>query len=778
MTAPFRLSLPALLTLSAMSTWASAADSALVLDEVEVRAAKPVEGSTAHDAAALAALRPATSDAASLLRGLPGVTLFSAGGVSSLPIMQGMADDRLRTKVDGMDLLSSCPNHMNSPLSYLDASNVASAKVYAGASPVSLGGDSIGGAIVVQSAPAQFAKPGQDMLATGEVGAFYRSNGHAKGANAKVTLAGENLSVTYTGSSAQSDNYTAGGDFKDFSTDSGRTGHDLPADEVGSTAYKARNQSLLVAMKGGGHLLEAALAYQDIPYELYPNQRMDMLGNTAHSLNLHYLGQLGWGSLDARAYRHHVDHYMDFGADKKFTYGAPPGLVAPGMPMYTEGTTDGISVKADINLNPRDLLRLGMDWQKYRLDDWWPPSPDCGVGVCIGGMAPLTFWNINGGERDRGGLFGEWEASWNAQWLTQLGLRFERVKTDTGPVAGYYTSTTPLVGTLPPMMQNGYETSSVGTRADFNNMNRKRRDDNLDVTLLARHTPDADRSFEYGLAQKTRSPNLYERYAWSRHVMALEMINFVGDGNGYLGNPDLKPEVARTLSVAANWQAPDRSWELRIAPYYSRVKDYIDAVQWNRTTNAPAAPAQTGTFVVMKYVNQDARLYGLDLSGRVGLGRNGLGEWDLEGLVNYTRGKNLDTGDGLYNVMPLNATLVLRQRLGGWDNRLELVAATGKDEVSEARNEMHTDGYALVNLRTSYTWKHIRLDFGVENLFDRNYDLPLGGAYLGQGATMSFNRETVPAGGVIAPNGGSQSLWGTPVPGMGRSIYLGVKVAF
>ena len=40
----------------------------------------------------------------------------------------GLADDRLRIKVDGMDLIASCPNHMNPALSYLDPSNVGMLK--------------------------------------------------------------------------------------------------------------------------------------------------------------------------------------------------------------------------------------------------------------------------------------------------------------------------------------------------------------------------------------------------------------------------------------------------------------------------------------------------------------------------------------------------------------------------------------------------------------------------------------------------------------------------
>jgi hypothetical protein len=53
------------------------------------------------------------------------------------------------------------------------------------------------------------------------------------------------------------------------------------------------------------------------------------------------------------------------------------------------------------------------------------------------------------------------------------------------------------------------------------------------------------------------------------------------------------------------------------------------------------------------------------------------------------------------------------------------------------RNEIKTPGYSLVNLRTSYAWKQVRVDFGMENLFDKFYYLPTGGAYTGQGTTMT-----------------------------------------
>jgi hypothetical protein len=85
----------------------------------------------------------------------------TAGGVSSLPSVHGLADDRLRIQVDGMDLVSACGNHMNPPLSYIDPTRVGSVRLFAGITPVSVGGDSIGATIQVESPAPEFAaRPG------------------------------------------------------------------------------------------------------------------------------------------------------------------------------------------------------------------------------------------------------------------------------------------------------------------------------------------------------------------------------------------------------------------------------------------------------------------------------------------------------------------------------------------------------------------------------------------------------------------------------------------
>ncbi len=715
------------------------------------------------DASVLKTLATSTSDTASLLKNIPGLNIQGAGGISGIPVIHGLADDRLRIKVDGMDLISACGNHMNPALSYLDPTNVGSAKVFAGISPVSIGGDSIGGTILVDSIAPIFAEPGAGLLTKGEIGSFYRSNDHARGGNIETTIASENISIKYQGSTAKAYNYEAGGNFKPAGIAAAGKGW-LDSDEIGSSRYKSTNQSISLAMRHENHLIELKLSEQDIPYQGWPNQRMDMTDNNSKQFNFSYAGQYSWGDIETRIYHEKTRHKMQFSDDKLFWYAGMPmpnmpmpsmpasgspctptgGMqgCAAGMPMDTEGKNTGATIKANINLSEQNLLKVGVEAQKYRLDDWWNPSGK--------GMWPNVFWNINDGERDRIALFTEIVTQWNPTWLTQFGIRGEQVDMNTDQVQGYNPTYT-------------------AEASAFNAADRSLTDHNIDLTALARFTPNDTHSIEFGYAMKTRSPNLYERYTWSTSGMAIRMINFAGDGNGYVGNLDLEAEIAHTASITFDWHdAAQQQWGLKITPYYTYIDDYIDAARCSSTVNAAtscttANQTATNSFVYLQFANQSAHIYGVDISGYFPIAENTkYGSFNATGLLNYVRGKNKTSGDDLYNIMPINAKLAVTQNINNWTNTIEVELVDDKDHVSKTRNELETSSYGLVNLHSRYEWKHISIDIGVENLFDKFYRDPLGGAYFGQGMTMSA----------------TSIAWGEAVPAMGRSIYTGVNYKF
>ncbi len=709
----------------------------IVMQEVQVVAPrieepKMLQGSTINSST-LPPLRAATSDTTTLMSSQPGLSLYTGGGVSNLPVLHGMADDRIRINVDGRELPSACGNHMNPPLSYIDPSNVAKIDVIGGITPVSSGGDNIAGTISVQSIDPQFAKPGSGTLLKGKAAAFNRSNGQNYGSNLGATLASEKLSLMLQGST------TRAGDYND--------GHDQ---KVKSTAFAAENYSVTLAGRNQGNLVTIDVGGQDIPFQDFVNAHMDMTGNQAKFVNGRYEGQFSWGKLDTQIHWENTKHQMNTRGDKL------PGM---NMPMNTDGTTYGYLLKAEIELSEQNTLRVGNEFTHFELDDWWPASPAQATSACNTGvvststcsMAPGTLLNINNGRRNRLGSFVEWHADWQNKWSSLLGLRNDIVWMNTDDVIGYNS--------------NPAATNSAAYATDaqeFNATDHARQDVNFDLTALLRYQANQTSTYEGGYARKSRAPNLYERYLWiQRSSMSTRMNSAVGDANGYAGNLNLEPEVAHTFSFTAKWHDKNQQkWSITATPYYTRVQDYIDAERCQVLNGGNACTvanrnATTG-LVNLKYANHDAQLYGMDLSARTQVAETQkAGNFALAGEVGYVRGENLDSGDDLYHIMPLNAKITLEHQLNNWSNSVEFQGVARKEDISAVRNELKTGGYGLVNLKTGYQWGTVRLDAGIDNLLDKAYNHPLGGTYW------------------IGDTSGK-----TPVPGMGRSAYVGMSVEF
>jgi iron complex outermembrane receptor protein len=436
------------------------------------------------------------------------------------------------------------------------------------------------------------------------------------------------------------------------------------------------------------------------------------------------------------AFRQHVRHKMDVLQDKAAAAGLT--LADSYMPMDTDAVDLGYSVVGTMPLNDTQIARFGHEFHRYTLDDWWPPL----AGSMA--MGPGTFWNVNGGQRDRLALFAELDTKVNDKLSTQIGARIEQVTMNTGDVQGYYDASAP----------NGdaYQTDA----ASFNAQDHKRKDLNWDLTASASYVNSSSETYDIGFSRKTRSPNLHERYTWSSEaMMAGLMNNWFGDLNSYVGNLNLKPEVAYSLKASADWHDAERQdWQLKVAPFYTYVKDYINAIA-NTSSNGYNMSGLLGR-QSLTFTNQDAYLYGVDISGKKFLGK-AYGEWTVRAALSYTHGRTTD-GDNLYNIMPLNARLAIDHTLGSWSNTLEGVFVRTKSNVSAVRAEQATPGYAIANYRTSYKLSNsVRLDAGIDNLFDRQYDLPLGGL---EYAT------------------GSGTKAAQPLRAMGRSINIGVSISF
>nr|WP_165872418.1 TonB-dependent receptor [Shewanella frigidimarina] len=640
-----------------------------------------------------------------------GVDFSEAGGVSALPILNGMMGDRIKVLIDGSDITSSCANQMNPPLSYVSANQISSTQVVAGVSPVSAGGDNIAGVINVTSLTPVFTDSDTVTWQSGNISSGYRSTNDAILAGVNATVASKTLSFNYQGSFEDANSYT-----------------DAHGDKVLDTLYQSQNHALTAAWQDDIQQVAVKLTHQHIPFQGFANQYMDMTNNDSYGALVRYQRTLeNEGEFTAQANWHNVEHQMGFFTDEK------TGM----MPMKTKGKDYSYQLHWQLPMSSDSTLLIGQEYYVYQLDDTWPAIEGSAM------MGPNDYVNINGGERQRAALYGEWQQALNTGWWLSAGVRYEYVSTSTGEVQPYNT-----------MSMMGMTNVNAIAADEFNSLYRKRNDNNIDATLLARYQLSDTEVIELGLAQKNRAPNLYERYSWGQSTMATTMIGWYGDANGYIGNPDLSAETAHTLSMAYKLVQDDLAFSA--TAWYSSINDFIDAnvvSSFNRTS------IDSNSRHILQFTNVDANLFGARIDAEYQLADNDTGKWLFNANINATRGERDDNDQPLYQIKPLQTELALQQQLGDWQNRFSWQWVASKDRVDEQRLENTTDSYSLLNLSSSIQWHDATMTIAVKNLLDEYYQLPLGGVSIAEYKADSSN--------------GFQQIAGS-----GRSLELNVSYVF
>lgn len=651
-----------------------------------------------------------------------GVDFSAAGGVSSLPILNGMMGDRVKVLVDGADITAACGNQMNPPLSYISANQLSSYQVVAGISPVSAGGDNIAGVIVVNTIAPQYGE--SDTLAwhSGYLSAQYRSVNNAQAVGVGARLASNTFSLNYQGSFEDADSYEDGN-----------------GGLVLDTLYRVQNHALTAALRDEKQQLAVKLTHQKIPFQGFANQYMDMTDNTSYGLVTQYKRQLDSGEFRAQINFNDVKHEMGFFSAEK------TGM----MPMNTDAQDISYQLNWRLDFDADTVLLLGQEYYGYRIDDWWPAI----AGSMM--MGPNDYVNINDGERDRYTGFAELQKQLNNKWWVSAGTRIEYVQTNAGEVQPYSDMADDMnMGDMSGMhMAN----PNLAAAKEFNAMDRARSDTLVDASLLLRYQITNEDELQFGLARKNRAPNLYERYSWGVSTMSTSMIGWFGDGNGYIGNPDLDPETAHTLSSSYIKSAKDGTWQLTANAWYTQVTDYIDVTVVGSTNRTDMALTERNT---LQFTNLDSTLYGAKIEGIIRVvDSKSAGTLDLTAALTSTHGERDESAEPLYQIMPLHSKIALEQQLGKWQNSLSWQWVDSKTRVDPRRLENLTGNYSLVNLATKATWDKLTVRLAITNLLDKYYQQPLGGVSIADFKTdmsQGFNQ----------------------LAGQGRSVNAGISYAF
>ncbi|MEX4505878.1 TonB-dependent hemoglobin/transferrin/lactoferrin family receptor [Haemophilus influenzae] len=228
-----------------------------------------------------------------------------------------------------------------------------------------------------------------------------------------------------------------------------------------------------------------------------------------------------------------------------------------------------------------------------------------------------------------------------------------------------------------------------------------------------------------------RAPSMQERFVSGSHfgadVVGLHLVN------KFVANPNLRPETAKNKEITANLHFDSlfkQGDKFKIEATYFRndVKDFINLKIFNdakTNTNASANPNTNGALLPKnsQYQNiTNARLSGIELQAQYQTER-------LTLFTNYgsTKGRDKDSGEALSNIAA--------SKIGvGADYALVkdkfTVGATVTHYAAQHRvpkdHAVTYPSYILTDLRATYAplkgeWKNLRLDFALENLFDRKY---------------------------------------------------------
>lgn len=229
-----------------------------------------------------------------------------------------------------------------------------------------------------------------------------------------------------------------------------------------------------------------------------------------------------------------------------------------------------------------------------------------------------------------------------------------------------------------------------------------------------------------------RAPSMQERFVSGTHFGTDVGLHLV---NKFVANPNLRPETAKNKEITANLHfdslfKQDDKFKIEATYFRNDVKDFINLKIFNdANANANANPnAKTNTNGALlptksQYQNiTNARLSGIELQAQYQTER-------LTLFTNYgsTKGKDKDSGEALSNIAA--------SKIGvGADYALVkdkfTVGATITHYAAQHRvpkdHAVTYPSYILTDLRATYAplkgeWKNLRLDFALENLFDRKY---------------------------------------------------------
>lgn len=208
-------------------------------------------------------------------------------------------------------------------------------------------------------------------------------------------------------------------------------------------------------------------------------------------------------------------------------------------------------------------------------------------------------------------------------------------------------------------------------------------------------------SLAASLGYTERAPTFYELYANGAHVAT---------GAYEVGDADLNKEKALSGDLALRFDNGTHKGSVGV--FYSHLRNYIGLIGSGNLREGHDHGDEDhdhdhdeGGIPEYLYQGVRARFYGVEAQDRWQLVENRYGSFALELSGDYTRAKNLDTGEDLPRIAPLRLNSGLVWDLDRWQARVDVQHAAAQRR--KPANETRTDGYTTLGASLGY-----RFDIG------------------------------------------------------------------
>lgn len=493
----------------------------------------------------------------------------------------------------------------------------------------------------------------------GRAGAGYQSNGARRNAFADVTVGGTQGYARFLGSYSDADDYEDG-----------------DGNEIASSFTETSGGAILGYVFDADSRIELGVEQNRVEDALYAGAGMDAPETQNDALRLK--ARDGIWSLEL--YRSEVEHLMD-----NYSLREPKNPMML-MRVPSDSDTTGGRLSAQLESGAA-VWTVGLDAQFQDQDATRYNDANDSVNSVL--------WP--GVELERQGLFAEVDYAVGERDTLRLGLRYDQLDSD-------------------------------ATRAEVNPP---------DTMMATFYSPNELYALYYGSAARSRTERLWSALAgWERRLEALPGSLYLSlssvarpadateryiASNGspdarWVGNPDLEAERHNQLDLGLSLQR--RGWQATVSVFYDRVSDYI------LRDRAHGQDGILRTDSATVYRNVDATLWGGELAAAYAF----TPAWRGELVLSYVHAENTRDERPIGQTPPLSGSLSLVYATRAWDLGARVRAAAEQNRVEDdpltdsGVDAGPSDAYAVLDLFGRYSLgERLSLNYGVDNLFDRQY---------------------------------------------------------